>query len=223
MVYDPAQAAVFRQRLLTHPGERQNVDYKASARFANDDSFSLKLIRQIQGMANTGGGWLVIGLAETKRGHVPDPAHTDDICSSYDPTPLSQALDSFIERGQDRMEVTVHFEVHPDTGLRYPEIQVEGFARVPYICRSEKAASDTHEPILRKGVVYIRRPGAETAPLSSLQDWVELLDRCWRLRRNELVHEVGELIEGMSSPAGPSRSAKEELSTASDNSSPAVI
>ncbi len=56
ITYERANAAAFRQRLLTHPGERQDVDYKSSVTFGTDDSFSLKLIRHIQGMANAGGG-----------------------------------------------------------------------------------------------------------------------------------------------------------------------
>ncbi|MFQ5860601.1 MAG: hypothetical protein ACE5IG_03515, partial [Dehalococcoidia bacterium] len=114
-------------------------------------------------------------------------------------------------RGQ-RVRVTVYFEVHPDTGLRYPIIQVEGFERLPCISRSDRAASDTREQILRQGAVYIRRPGAETAPVSTPQDWEDLINRCVRLRRDEFLTEFRELFERMTSPAQPSSSAAEELS-----------
>jgi len=180
--------------------------------FGEDDSFSLKLIRHMQGMANAGGGWLVIGFVETDdRGLVPDPAHTDAVCSSYDPTPLSQRVNSFVARGQ-HIRVTVYLEVHPGNTLRYPEIQVEGFERLPCICRSDKAASDTSEPILRQGVVYIRRSGAETAPVSTPQDWEDLINRCVRLRRDEFLTEFRELFERITSPSPPSPSATENLS-----------
>jgi len=206
---EQADTAAFRQRFLTHPGERQDVDYKASVAFTSNDSFSLKLMRHIQGMANVGGGWLVIGFAETDQGHVPDPSHTNTICSSYEPTRLSQAVDSCVARGQ-RVRLTIHFVVHSDNGIRYPLIQVEGFERLPYVCRSDKAAPDG-EPILRQGAVYIRRPGAETAPVSTPQDWEELINRCVRLRRDEFLTEFRELFERMTSPTPPSSSATEEL------------
>lgn len=211
MTYEPASAAGFRQRLLTHPGERQDVDYKSSIAFGADDSFSLKLIRHIQGMSNTGGGWLVIGMSETDdRGLVPDPAHSDAICSSYDPTTLSQKVDSYVARGQQVL-VTVHIEVHPNTGRRHPIIQVEGFERTPNVCRSDKVASDTREQILRQGAVYVRRPGAETVPVSTPQDWEDLINRCVRLRRDEFLAEFRDLFERMTSPSLPSPSATEEL------------
>lgn len=212
MTYEPSEAAAFRQRLVTSPGERGEVDYKSSALFNGDDSYTLKLVRHVQGMANAGGGWLVIGFAETKdRGWVPDPAHTSNICSSYDPTFLSQRVGSSVARGQ-RVRLTVYFEVHPDTDLRYPVIHVDSFERMPVICRSNRIASDTGEQILHQGVVYIRRTGAETAPVSIPQDWEDLINRCVRLRRNEFLTEFRELFERMTSPTQPSPSTTEELS-----------
>ena len=212
MTYEPVGEAAFRQRLLTSPGERREVDYKASMPFGTDDSFSLKLLRHIQGMANAGGGWLVIGFAETTdHGLVPDPAHTDDIHATYDPTRLSQAADSYVARGQ-RMQLTVYPEDHADTGLRYPVIQVEGFERVPYVCRSDKAASDTEEQILVQGMVYVRRPSAETAPVSTPSDWEEIISRCVGMRRDEFLVEFRQLFERMTSSSAAEPSAAEQLS-----------
>ncbi|MBA7646623.1 hypothetical protein ES703_54388 [subsurface metagenome] len=213
MVYEPANAVAFRQRLLTHPGERQDVDYKSSMAFATDDSFSLNLIRHIQGMANAGGGWLVIGFIQTgDQNWVPDPTHTNGICSSYDPTRLTQQVDSSLMRGQ-RVRLTVYFEVHPSSGLQHPMIQVNGFERLPCICRSDRIASDTHEQILRQGQVHLRRPGAETAPVSTPQDWEDLINLCIRLRRDEFLNEFRGLFERMISTSQPSSPATEELST----------
>lgn len=213
MTYEPANASAFRQRLLTNPGERQDVDYKSSMAFGADDSFSLNLIRHIQGMTNAGGGWLVIGFVQTTdQSWLPDPAHTNNICASYDPTPLSQRVDSSLMRGQ-RARFTIYLEVHPSTGLQYPIIQVFGFDRLPCICRSDRIASDTGEHILRQGTVYLRRPGAETAPVSTPQDWEDLINQCIRLRRDEFLNEFRELFERMISTSQPSPLATEELST----------
>lgn len=182
--YEDSGRQEFLQRLLTNPSERREVDCKSSFGFEGSDRFSLKLVRHIQGMANGGGGWLVIGFEESDdRGLVPDPQHTEEMCASYDPTIVSQKVDSSVERGQ-RLVLTVHFERHPVTGLLHPIIQVEGFERLPFVCRTRRAASDSGEEILRQGAIYVRRPGAETAPVSTLQDWEDLIDRCVRLHRD---------------------------------------
>lgn len=208
MTYEPSEAVAFRQRLLTSPGERGEVDYKSSVPFNGNDNYTLNLIRHIQGMANKDGGWLVIGFNGTPP--TPDPSHTDDVCSSYDPTEISKRVNSSIARGQ-RIRVTVYFEPHPETGARYPLIRVEAFDRLPYICRSGQEATDTGERILRPGAVYMRRPGAETSEVSTAEDWEDLINRCVRLRRDEFISEFRELFERMTKPAPPSPSTIERL------------
>ena len=211
MTYEPMEAVAFRQRLLTSPGERGEVDYKVSARFDGDDNYTLKLIRHIQGMANSNGGWLVIGYSET-RGTPPelDSNHSENICASYDPTQVAKRVNSFIARRQ-RISLTIYFEIHPDTGIRHPIIQVKGFDHLPYVCRSDRDATDTGDRILRQGAVYLRRPSAETSEVSTPEDWEDLVNRCVRLRRDEFLIEFRELFERMTAPKFPSPSTKEEL------------
>jgi len=209
MIYEPSEAVAFRQRLLTSPGERAEVDYKSSVPFDGDDQYTLKLIRHIQGMANADGGWLVIGFNGTPP--KPDPNHTDGVCSSYDPTNVSKRVNSHVARGQ-RIRLTIYFELHPETAVMYPLIQVEGFNHLPYICRSSRKASDTNKSILRQGTVYLRRPGAETSEVSTPEDWEDIISRCVRLRRDEFLIEFSELLERMMTPKPPSPSTIEKLS-----------
>ncbi len=211
MTYEASEAAAFRYRLLTSPGERQGVEYKASMAFTGTDSFSLKLIRNIQGMANADGGWFVIGYREHPNGQLgPDPNHGDVVCNSYEPTNLAKQVNSTIQRGQ-QIRLSVYFELHPSTGLRYPIISVEGFERTPYVCRSSQKASDTSEDILRQGAVYLRRPTSEASEVSTSQDWEELISLAVKKRRDEFLAEFGDLFERMSSPKSPSVSAIEQF------------
>ena len=81
-----------------------------------------------------------------------------------------------------------------------PLIQVHGFARAPFVCRSDKAAADSDVKVLRKGAVYVRRPGAETVPLSTQQDWEEMIERCVALRWNQSISQLRDLWEAMLGP-----------------------
>lgn len=200
MVYEPSEIAEFRQRLLLSPGERQEVDYKASAPFVDGDEFSLKLVRHIQGMANAGGGWLVIGYREKEGVWEPDPQHTDAVCESYEPTDLSKKLNSYVARGQ-QLRIDVHFEQAGVSAVRYPMISTRGFDRTPFVCRSEKSAVDTGELILEQGVAYLRRPGAETSKVSTPEDWEDLITRAVRRRRDEFLDEFSELLDRLTSPS----------------------
>lgn len=67
--FESEEAERFRQRLLSNPGERAEVEYKAALPFGSDDDFTLKLVRHVIGMANNGGDPGVRDLlqAETAR------------------------------------------------------------------------------------------------------------------------------------------------------------
>ena len=191
----PDPAAAFRLALLTSPGERQNVDYKSAVAFNSNSDFGLKLIRHILAMANTGGGWIVIGYDDSTL--QPDPDHSEDIAATYDSTILSQAVDACTQ-GDRRIVLVVFMQVNPNTGLTYPIIEVTTFERTPFICRSTKPAPNVSDPILQYGKVYIRRSQAATSEIQSLAEWEDLIATCVSQRRDEFLSEFADLYHRMS-------------------------
>jgi predicted HTH transcriptional regulator len=180
--------------LLTTPTERQDLDCKASKALVAGDEFALKLVKHILGFANAGGGYLLIGYKETESGPVPDPDHSETICGSYDGTDLSKLVDANIERGGDPIRLTVHLPVNETTGLRHPVIEIEPFAHLPYVCRGTKPE---REPILKQGMVYLRRHRAETSEVCTAADWELLINQCMSRRREEFVTEFTDLFQRM--------------------------
>ena len=168
--------ALIRQSLLTSPdGERRDVEYKASVKFDPESDFGLKLVKHILGMANIGGGWIVIGHEDGSLR--PDPKHTNEVTDTYDPTKLTAAVKSVVAPGQP-VRLVVHRERNPRTRLVYPIIRVEGFERIPFICRSTKPNKPNQKPILQQHKVYVRTWGAETTEIQTPKDWDELIDLC---------------------------------------------
>ena len=188
--------ALSRQALLGSPGERQDVEYKGSVPFESGSDFSLKLIKHILGMANIGGGWIVIGYDDATLS--PDTNHSAEIAATYDTTTLSHAVNSVVERGQ-QVHLSVYMEPHPATMVQYPIIHVEGFERFPFICRSSKSATDNGALVLQEGKVYIRRPGAETSEVSTQHDWQELIKQSVLQQRNDYLNEFADLLRRLSS------------------------
>ncbi len=165
--------------------------------FDDKSSFSLNILREIQGMANGGGGVIVVGFKEGSDGLLRgDPSHTDEIAGTYEPTVLSEQVNSSVVRGQ-HVALSVHFEQHPESGRRHPIITVQPFERTPVVCRSRRTAADTGKVILEECAVYIRREGAETSKVSSARDWEELITRATAVRRNEFLHEFRGLLDMM--------------------------
>ena len=194
MTTDQSDMADFRNSLLTSPGERQHVEYKSAIPFDDDTAFGLRLIKHIMGMANVGGGWIVIGYEDdTLR---PDSNHSQNVAATYDTTRLSAAVNRSIH-GDQPIRLSVFMEIHPRTQFPHPIIRVQGFQRTPYICRSTKSASDTNQQILQTGKVYIRRPGAATSEIQTPSEWEDLLRRCVSQRRDEFLSEFVDLFRRM--------------------------
>lgn len=210
MIANTADDASFRQALLTSPGERQEVEYKSAIPFDSDNEFGLKLIKHILGMANIGGGWIVIGCDDDTL--QPDSNHSLEIAATYDTTRLSAAVDRSIQ-GDQPIRLSVFMEIHPRTRLPHPIIQVQGFERTPFICRSTKSASDTNQLILQTNKVYIRRPGAATSEIQAPSEWEELLGRWASQRRVEFISEFNDMFGRMNEEkATLHEDAKERLS-----------
>ena len=211
MTTDQSGMADFRKSLLTSPGERQDVEYKSAIPFGDDAAFGMRLVKHILGMANVGGGWIVIGYSDDTL--QVDLNHSQEIAATYDTTRLSASVDKHIH-GDQRIRLTVFMETHPKTQLPHPIIQVQGFERTPFICRSTKGVSDANQPILQTGKVYIRRPGAATSEIQTPAEWEDLLRRCVSQRRDEFLSEFVDLFHRMNSgdatPAGDMREALKE-------------
>src|SRR5437667_6283487 len=149
----PERAAELRQSYLIHPGEAPEVDYKAAKPFKADDDFALDLVRHVLGMANAGGGMIVIGFREdSAKKPQPDPAMDSTVAGSYDASQLASYVEKHV-RGTDKVKIRIFKE--PYGGGTYPIIEVESFERTPYFCRSTKQDS-TGKEALRDGALYIR-------------------------------------------------------------------
>lgn len=194
---EPSGASEFRLSLLTSPGERRDVEYKASVPFIRGEEFSLKLLKQIEGMANGGGGTIVIGFTTDATGLLfPDSSHTDQIAASYEPTELSKQANSVVAKGQ-QVSVTIYQVRHPRTDKCHPLISVGPFDRTPYVNRSQVSATDTGKLVLEEGAVYLRRAGAETSKVVTPGDWEELITRAVANRRTEFLTEFRALVDTM--------------------------
>lgn len=126
---DPSSAARASERRLAYlrfPGETPEVDYKAAMSFRDDD-FALGLVRHILGMANAGGGSIVIGYKEDPSGKPsPDPAMTNEIAKTYDASKIAQVVERYV-RGTTKLSIRIHKEHFEER--TFPVIEVDGFER----------------------------------------------------------------------------------------------
>ncbi len=200
------------QDLLKYPSESPSTDYKAAVKFKEDNEFALKLVKHILGMANAGGGFVVIGFSEDdQKVPVPDPKVSQKIVASYESTKLCQYVDKHI-RGTDKIKLTV-WKI-PYNNKDYPIIEVFGFDKRPYFCKSTKAN------ILKEGALYFRNKSSKTIELADPNEWEELIDLVVSNRQDDLLVRFDAMLEKVGFTrkiripiSAVSKESKEEITT----------
>lgn len=182
----------FYQDLLEQPGEYRDVDYKAAITLGSNADFDARLTKHILGMANAGGGLIVIGYKEMSRKSPtrparpqarllrPDPKLNEEVAASYDPTRLAQKVQHFLGKEQ-RVNIGVkQVEYHgrcfrSAKGKVFPIIEVSPCGAIPLVCRRDHKSRDGKK-ILQAGAIYLRIGGAQTICVATLHQEASLAD-----------------------------------------------
>lgn len=182
----------FYQDLLEQPGKYREVDYKAAITLDSNADFDARLTKHILGMANAGGGLIVIGYKEVSpkgsshsakpqaRLLRPDPKMGEEVAGSYNPTRLAQKVQHFLLEGQ-RVALGVKQVKYQGKRFRsakgkvFPIIEVSPCGVVPLVCRHDYKSRDGKK-ILRSGAIYLRVGGAQTICVATLHQDAALDD-----------------------------------------------
>ena len=164
--------------------ESDELDYKAAQDWRKlPRSGKAKFVRHCLAMANTKGGYVVVGVGEDASGQ---PAVytglTPEEAQSFDPT----AVGSFINRYADP-QIDFTLERPVVEGKRYAVFVIRRFRALPHVC----AAGLDHE--LLQGVFYIRTADASSRPAYRSSEIHGIIQRAMRNQREQL----GRMIRGL--------------------------
>src|SRR6266853_5156901 len=200
-----AEKSKFLTDLVEYPEETTLTEYKSALPFDSKTDFGIKLVKHILGLANAGGGYIVIGFQEdSNRKLVPDPNMIDLVGRSYETTSLSQSVDSYLSPGQ-RIELQVHKVEHK--GKTFPVISIQGFNDSPYFCGKECLGSNS-KPLLREGAIYVRDPAVKTVVIAGPEHWNVILRRAVTQKQTEMVDQLRSLLEQLGLSALTPKSAE---------------
>ncbi len=179
-----------RQSFLMHPGEASEVDYKAAVTFVASDSFSLKLVKHILGMANAGGGYLVIGYPENDSKHPEAGTVNKEILASYDVSVVASVVEKY-KSGTEKIDIKIHKDEHPTNDQIYPIIEIGSFKTRPFFCKSSAGG------ILEESALYIRVAGARTIKVATPDEWDQLIDICVSKKQDDTLKRFADLLKGV--------------------------
>jgi predicted HTH transcriptional regulator len=189
-----AEKHEFLTTLLRYPEETATAEYKSGIAFNPSDDFGAKLIKHILGMANAGGGYIIVGFKEdaTKK-LVSDPGMNSSVSGSYETTRLSQCVDKYLASGQ-RIELQIH-KIEQNSVV-YPIISVQGFEDNPLFCGRDFKGADG-KPILKEGAIYIRDVAAKTVIIAGPDQFRLLLKVAVARRQSEVLNSMRSLLGEM--------------------------
>lgn len=166
---DPALVA-----FVTHGREERNLEYKGTSgpqQFAwSDDSVRAKIARTAMGMANIGGGAIVLGMDQV----TPDRWTSTGVAPAIAATYQHDRVQQYVNHRSDPY-VALALRFVEWQGAQFIIIQVAGFDELPVVCTRGSGS-------LRQGAIYTRSHDKhETVEVQSQTEMRELLDRAIRV------------------------------------------
>ena len=164
--------------------ESEELDYKAAQDWNElSRAGKSKFVRHCMAMANTKGGYIVVGVGEDQSGRpCVYTGLTERQSRSFDPT----AVGNFINNYADP-EIDFSLERPVVDGKQYAVFVVRRFNSLPHVC----AYGCENE--LQQGVLYIRSAEASSRPAFRSQEIHSLIQRSLRNQREQL----GRMLRGI--------------------------
>lgn len=162
--------------------ESKDLDCKGPISWdQNDKAACCELVKDILAMANTNGGYIVIGVEENDQGFNPVGLSQEQI-ASFETTCLNQ----FVQRYTDP-PINCRLVKHDG---KFVVIEVPVFAETPHICVRD------FPNVLSAPTLYIRTDNNASAPLSSSADYRRLLAQAVRNSHDQLMEKLDTLLKG---------------------------
>jgi hypothetical protein len=187
------------QLLISTPREELSVEYKTWLDLADQDHRAV-LAKAAIGIANHGGGLIVIGFDDTPQGlqSVPQPGVV--------PAITQDAVNGAIRRfAEPVFHCELHLVTHPSSGVVHPIVGIPSDLKEPVMSKRE-----------RQGVIglhrcYVRKPGPLTEEPQTQQEWRMLLNRCVRAGREDMLESIRSIVTGRIDVIAPPPNEVEQL------------
>lgn len=179
--------------VLLRGHESKEQDYKAASAWNEGDKGACcAIVKDILAMANTLGGYIVIGVSEQPTGFSWDGVSPDQ-AKTFDTTRLNRFLQSYTDPPINARLIKV-----PHDGRVFIMIEVPAFPDTPHVCQKE------YPGVLTSPTLYVRTDNNESAPLRSAADFKSIVERAVRNRGDALLASFRAILTSGSTQPEPS-------------------
>jgi hypothetical protein len=171
--------------LITSNHESKDLDYKAPMNWGlMEKKDKCELVKDVLAFANSGGGFIVVGVSEDSAGFKHQGLSEEEL-SSFETTEFNQFIQIYAEP-----PINCKFHKTNLSDRSYLVIQIPGFSDTPHVCKQELL------PTLNKSYIYIRTDNNNSAPLNSSSDFRLLIERAVRQKQDDLLESFKSILTG---------------------------
>ncbi len=193
------------QLLISEPREELGVEYKDWLDLTANEPRAT-LAKAAIALANHGGGFIVIGFAEQ------GPELHSQARPSHIPEITQDVVNAAIRRyATPEFHCEAYNIEHPKTKVVHPVITVPGNLTVPVLSKRDCPS------VIVRNRCYIRKPGPRSEEPQTVEEWRELLNRCLRAGREDMLEGIRSIVLGRVELQNPAPNALGELRTYCDN------
>jgi hypothetical protein len=164
--------------------EDPRYEVKRAMAWNEHDSGSIGVVKDVLALANSGGGSLVIGVAE-ENGRLEFRGLPPEQLATWDPTRFGATVNRF---AAPPIQCTVR-NVECD-GNTFVLISVPGFWQSPHFCTRD------YDGVLKQQTIYIRTANSASAPVNDAATMMALINQAVTARQDELARIVRAAIGG---------------------------
>ena len=170
-------------RLLDEEAESKELDYKAPIEW-KEKKEKCELVKDILAMANTRGGWIVIGVEENENGFRRVGLSPEQI-GSFDTTDVNKFTNNYADPPVN----TNLYKKADAEGRQYVFIAVPPFQDVPHLCVKEFPG------VLNKFALYVRTNNNDSAPLDSAAGFRDLIELAVKNKSDQIISSIQGILK----------------------------
>jgi hypothetical protein len=174
---------------LIHRGfESKDLDYKGPILWDESDKPACcELVKDVLALANTKGGFIVIGVSEKEEGFEPVGLNEDQL-ASFETTRFNTFLQNYVDPPIN----TTLLKVICDGGY-FVIIKVPPFPNIPHICVKP------YPGVLSAPTIYVRTDNNESAPIKHSADLQAVIEQAVRNREDRMIKSIRSILKTGSS------------------------
>ena len=173
------------EQLVKIHHESKDLDYKGPMDWSVlTKAEKCEIVKDVIAFANTGGGYIVIGVQETHTGFENVGLNTNEM-GSFDTTSFNQFVHIYAE---PPINCTLHKVTVDDKS--YVIIKIPEFSETPHICKQELTS------VLNRSYIYVRTDNNNSAPLNTSADFRYLIEKAVRQKQDLLLESFRSILTG---------------------------